>query len=445
MKIKTKLSKYATRVTFGFNNVDLVRTSAGLFRVGSMPAVSKFLRKLKIDYDHIVVLPPEATPAGDNHTGEEFVLWNEIRSVHPRVRNYFGRLKDLANIKRRLSHSVNYVFNAEREKLIEAPNTSALMRLKPFNLVGVASLQKVEIVYKDGNLEIYDDHQLVYDLRSASPHVNVHYAVERLFERIPRVIRHEENLSVLVCGNGDGYRYVTSNFIVSFGNRKIWVDVPAAPALVLAKYNIHIDDITDYLITHNHEDHIEGLSAVIRRAASTKNRINLITSVPIFNALREQFNYMFHRHFDRYVNFIHLASDSSLPYFKGVIHSRRNHHNSKFGTLGLKFEYMGESLGISGDTIYDEALVKKLGRPNLSAKWFKKCGLVFHNVDFVDKSSAQSYYKEVLKLKEQIDGKLLVYHTHVRKSYLQLAKEGSVYTLLKNRVKVKKKRFFYLP
>lgn len=445
MAEKKRISKFVWRISHGFNNVDLVRTSAGFFRVGSMPGLSKIMRRFRLSCDHVVVLPPEVTPAGDNHTGEEFVLRMEICSAHPRVRQYFGRYKDLLNLQRRLANSVNTVFNAERDKLVEIPHTSTLMKLRPLNLLGVASFQKVEIVLKDGNVEIYDDHRLVYDLRASSAHVNVHYMVERLFERIPRKQVAEPGLSLLVCGNGDGFGYVTSNFIVSYGQRKIWVDVPACPALILSKHKIHLDDITDYLVTHVHEDHVEGLSAVIRRAASTKNRINLITSQSIYKALKENFDYMFHRHFDRYVNFVHLTPDSSLPYFKGTIHCRRNHHDARSGTLGLKFEHNGQWLGISGDTLYDEALVKRLEKPSLSAKWFRKCGLVLHDVEFKDRHSVHPYFREVQKLQQLLEGKVLVYHTHERKSLMPLAKEGCLYVLRDGKLRKRTRGIFHLP
>jgi ribonuclease BN (tRNA processing enzyme) len=95
----------------------------------------------------------------------------------------------------------------------------------------------------------------------------------------------------------------------------------------------------------------------------------------------------------------------------------------------MKLIWKGRSVGFSGDTKYDEAVISRLNRPELTAEWFADCDLVFHEVELVRPPSVHSYYTEVLKLARQLPGRLVVYHTFGNTAPLEMAQEGHWYDL----------------
>ena len=97
--------------------------------------------------------------------------------------------------------------------------------------------------------------------------------------------------------------------------------------------------------------------------------------------------------------------------------------------MGLKISGKGYCWGFSGDTKYDEKLIAILKIIELEPEWFQDCDFVFHEVNFESSNSVHTYYKELLKLKKKISGKLFVYHTDSTKvtGGLNIALEGRRY------------------
>jgi ribonuclease BN (tRNA processing enzyme) len=95
----------------------------------------------------------------------------------------------------------------------------------------------------------------------------------------------------------------------------------------------------------------------------------------------------------------------------------------------VKIYWNGRCVGISGDTKYDEEIIRRLNRPELEAAWFQECHLLFHEVDLVRPQSVHSYYVEVAKLARRIPGRLILYHALGNTAPLDLANEGEWYAV----------------
>ena len=434
--MKRKIQKNCTRLGSDLSYVDFVQTSSGVFRIGSAPEISKWLVKYHLKYDYVIMPEPHVTTMGDNYTGEEFIIWNQIHFHNSEPVRYIGYLKDLMYLTKRLHLTIDQKFNKTQtriEPVLRIPKLCHLMPLAGSEI----HIGKTNIVFSGNNIEIFDNNSLVYSYMNLSPHKNVAFETENLIAPFLKNLEPSENLKIFVLGNGNGFKYKTSNFLVRFGERVIWIDVGAYPFQLLAKHKFHPDIVTDYIITHNHEDHWEGFTAILQRAVETHSIINLLTTQKIFNTLKKQIGFLF-PDFDQIVKLERLTPNEPLPYFKSVITARLNHHPLRQGVLGLKFEFNEICFGISGDTLYNEQLIEKLKREELTYKFFKKCDLLFHEVEFKNPNTVHSYYKEVEKLSKKIKGKLFVYHTHIRKKLLPLAKEGYWYSIEKNKIKITK-------
>ncbi len=191
---------------------------------------------------------------------------------------------------------------------------------------------------------------------------------------------------------------------------------------------MHWDDVTDLLVTHIHEDHMGGLTACLARARDRGVPLRLWATRKSFDAIEERLAYAVPA-LASLVDFHEI--EPTRPAVIGELRCefRLNHHNLPSGALGIKATWRGRCVGISGDTKYNEEIIRRLGRPELEAAWFKECHLVFHEVDFVDPRSVHSHYLEVVKLAEQFPGRLVVYHTTGNSAPLEMAQEGEWYSV----------------
>ena len=183
------------------------------------------------------------------------------------------------------------------------------------------------------------------------------------------------------------------------------------------------------MITHNHEDHVQGISACLSRAAHLNRPLHLITAKSVFKVLRQQFLGLF-PDFDRWVRFTPIVPGRPLKLGKMVLNARWNHHILPYGTLGLKVTAGGKTFGFSGDTKLDETINAVLNRDELLPQWFRECSLVFHEVSFDHPMGVHTHWKEVQKLQNVLNCQVLGYHTSAPgQSPLSLAREGKTYCL----------------
>ncbi len=364
--------------------------------------------------------------AGDNHTGEEFVLWHA--QVKGGIRkHYVGLPANVAQIHQNLNETFPFFFDPKRISII---------RKKWLN--NWFDTKVATPVYENGSLKIHVDHnniilsdhgKIIYDRQDLMPTQSQNDQVETVLAQVARDSIPRQALEVIAMGTGNGFVDTISNFIIRFDRLVIWIDPCGYPAHTLAHHGIHWDDITHILITHNHEDHIQGFSACLKRAEHTQIPLNLITAPTIHRLLKKQFTPICPE-FSKTVNFIPLSPKTLLQLGSIQIESRWNHHFLPYGTLGLKVSAGEKTFGFSGDTKLDETINSIINRDELLPQWFASCDLVFHEIDFDNPCSVHTHWKQVQKLQQVISRQVLGYHTpFLLNGPMPLVQEGKTYYL----------------
>lgn len=422
----TELAKGVRRLSYGGMSVDLVATSKGIIRLGSMPDIAKFLVEHDIHEEMVVVPHWQSSLAGDNRCGEEFILWHG-NFLGRRAKKYLGLPHNVLALAHHLGRIFPYFFD---EKGLEIVHKKWLANW----FIPVFA----DPLYRDGDLKldftgqnilIYQGGQLVYDYLALAAAENTDEDIQALLASVARDGRFCKDLEIQAIGCGNGFYGTVANSIVRFNDTVIWIDPCGYPAHTLARHGLHWDDITHYLFTHNHEDHVQGFSACIARAKKLQKKIKILAAKPVFDLLMELYQPLYPD----------LASLTRLmPLIPGVeleldgmkIESRLNHHILPYGTLGLKISAGGSCLGYSGDTKYDEKINAILQRKELSASWFAPCDLIFHEIDFDNPEGVHTHWQQVARLQSQVSGRVLGYHSkNPPLPPFALAREGRCYRL----------------
>ncbi|MBC8462327.1 MAG: ribonuclease Z [Deltaproteobacteria bacterium] len=412
------------RIEKGAMHVDLIRTSMGLLRVGSMPDISKSMTRFGLR--EVAVIVPEWTvsQAGDNYTGEEFVLWHAQVYGSPK-RNYIGNPENIGIVYRNLDAIFSYYFDKKRIKIIRKDWLNQWIEKIPVE--ASYELDLLKILFKHGNIMIFDEGREVYNLKELLPSNNADDLVEEVLTKVSRDSVPRDCLEITTVGSGNGFFKTASSFLVRFGSRVLWVDPCPQPAHSLAKVGVHWDDVTEIFITHNHEDHILGFTACLKRKIDRKERLKLITVKGIYQALKKQFSPLFPE-MDNWIDLMEIAPGRVFDLDGMKISSRWNHHFLPYGTLGIKINAGDRTWGLSGDTKFDTSINRILKRADLTESWFRDCDLVFHEVDFDNSEGVHTYWKEVDKIRRAIPGELFVYHTCNKDSPpILIAQEGKTY------------------
>ncbi|WP_320173392.1 MBL fold metallo-hydrolase [Maridesulfovibrio sp.] len=421
-----KLTEQVQRIEYCGMYVDLVSTSAGTVRVGSMPDVAKFLTEHGFREEVVVVPPWEVSLSGDNRTGEEFILWQaQIRGGI--LKEYVGLKQDVELLHSNLECIFPYFFDDKNLKVVRK---DWLGKWFHYNVANPCYRKgSLEICCEGGNVVVSDGGAVLYDRNSHAPAGSPDKEIEALLETIPRGGRIRDVLEVLPIGCGNGVFGTVANTIVRYGEYVIWIDPCGYPAQALARCNIHWDDITHCLFTHNHEDHVQGFSACMYRACKSNRKLKLILADNVFRVLSDLYSPLFPS-MREHVEVLSLMPGIPLQVGPIQIDSRWNHHILPYGTIGLKISAGGSSFGYSGDTKYDERINKILNRPELEAEWFASCDLVFHEIEFDNPDSVHTHWKQVESLQSKIKGKVLGYHCpFLTNSPFPLAEEGKCYVL----------------
>ncbi|TIH15908.1 hypothetical protein D0S45_10015 [Marinifilum sp. JC120] len=421
-----KLTDRVQRIEHCGMFVDLVRTSKGTVRVGSMPDVAKFLTEHGFREEIVVVPEWEVSLAGDNRTGEEFILWqSQIKGGI--LREYVGLKQNVEQVYSHLECIFPYFFDDKNLKVVRR---DWLGKWFHHNVADPSYRNgSLEICCQDGNVIIYEEGAVLYSRNELAPVGSPDEEIESLLETIPRDGNIREHLEVIPIGCGNGVYGTVANTIVRFGEYVIWIDPCGYPAHTLARHNIHIDDITHFLFTHNHEDHVQGFTACMQRARKFNRKLKLILAENVYRVLGDLYLPLF-PDLKEHAEVFLLQPGSPLQLGPIQIDSRWNHHILPYGTVGLKISAGGRSFGYSGDTKYDENINKILKRAELKAEWFASCDLVFHEIEFNNPDSVHTHWKQVESLQAKIDGKVLGYHTpYLANSPFPLAEEGLCYVL----------------
>ena len=422
----SSLSKEVKRIKNNGLFVDLIRTSQGTVRVGSMPDISKYLNHYGFREEIVIVPDWEGSMAGDNYTGEEFVLWQaQVRNDIPK--NYVGSPNNLTQLYRNLDETFSYFFDEERISILKMDWLKHWFNRQDATPVYQQGAVKISVA--GGNIILTDHDRIIYDRSELQPPTSQNDLVEKTLAEVSRDSSERQVLEIKAIGTGNGFTGIVSSFVVRFGRQVLWIDPCGYPASSLAQHGVHWDDITHVIITHNHEDHIQGFSACLKRAEYLQKPLNLITAPSIYKLLQKQFTPLCPE-FNTIVNFIPITPLEPLLLGAIQLECRWNHHFLPYGTLGFKISAGGKIFGFSGDTKLDETINNILDRDELLPKWFALCDIVFHEVDFDSPGSVHTHWKQVEKLQQAIPGQVFCYHTpFLGNAPLPLVEKGKIYIL----------------
>lgn len=426
---KNQLKKIASnvqRIEHCGMYVDLLSTSEKTVRIGCMPDIAKFLAYHGFREETVVLCDPKVSMAGDNYTGEEFVLW-QAQARNAIQKHYTGNAQNVALMYRHLGYTFPYFFDTKRLSIVRKKWLARWFGRHP--ATPLYTKNDLQIQCEQGNIIVYDAGKPIYNYQEFAPKDQAEEHIEEILGTISRDQAHRDHLEITPIGMGNGFAGTVSNVIVRFAEYVIWIDPCGYPAHTLARHNIHWDDITHILITHNHEDHIQGLSACLQRAALHKQPLQLLTAKSVFALLKKQYRPLI-PNCEKLMTPIFLEPGKTTQLGPISIESRWNHHVLPYGTLGIKISAGGKGFGYSGDTKFDTKLNRVLQRAELEPEWFVACQLIFHEVDFDNAASVHSHWKEVEVLQRALSGEVLVYHTPVlANAPLKLVEEGRRYLL----------------
>lgn len=422
----TSLSNQVQRIEYCDMHVDIVTTPSEVIRVGGMPDIVKFLEEHGIHEDIVVVPDWEVSMAGDNRTGEEFILWKaEIAEAPPK--KYVGERHNVEQLHHHLDQTFPYFFDEARVSVVR---TQWLDKWFHLHVAQPEFKQgSLTIRCEDGNVVISDQSNFIYNRDSLKPNTDVSGNIESMLDKLTSDNAPRTAMEIMPIGCGNGFHGTPANTIIRYEDHVVWIDPCGYPAQTLARHNVHWDDITHFLFTHNHEDHVQGFTACVQRAHHLGRKINLLVTDNTFELLDKLYSPLFPNLSD-HVNKCSLNPGTPFDLGSMKIESRWNHHILPYGTIGLRFTAGNKCFGYSGDTKFDTTLNTLLNRKELTADWFASCDLVFHEIDFDNPNSVHTHWKQVELLQQEISGVVLGYHTSSQESRpFPLAKEGYRYIL----------------
>ena len=114
----TPLTGEVSRIDHCGMYVDLIKTSMGTVRVGSMPDISKFFTQYGFRAEIVVIPGWEGSMAGDNYTGEEFVLW-QAQVKGGIQKHYVGLLGNIDQMYNHLDDTFSFFFDPKRISIVK--------------------------------------------------------------------------------------------------------------------------------------------------------------------------------------------------------------------------------------------------------------------------------------------------------------------------------------
>ncbi len=407
----------------------LVETSIGLIQVNTVPELFKtyfpVLKKLPVA---VFASAPVTNQLGDSYTGFEFELWVSrfMDFMNPNRIKFISTEENLRNIYNRLEIPMNGDFvkddnGTPQAKFVPKRWIDDVYEWCPIK--NEFTINNVKFQYlNDHHLVIYDRKKLVFDSElypnyKSNGHSNDH--VEDVLKRIPEFHPVSAGLGMIISGVSIGTKPgVTSNFIFHWNNRLLWIDPPARTFEKGLLLGINIDRVDDFLISHVHEDHIEGFSGILKRKIDKKEKLNLISTPAILKQLKTIFQPNF-GDISNFIEFKNILEKSKFDSYHGLkIETRSNYH--PVPTLGFKFSYFGKKIGLSGDILYNENILKSRLQTGvitkeefelLSPEWFADCQHVLHDTT-VSGDPVHTALKDVEHLASKLPAGTKVYGYH---------------------------------
>lgn len=374
----------------------LVETSIGLIQINTVPELFKtyfpILKKLPTA---IFASTPITNQLGDTYTGFEFELWVSrfMDFMNPNRIKFISTEDNLKNIYNRLEIPMNGDFvkdelGTDQAKFVNKRWVDDVFEWCPIK--NEFAINNVKFQYlNDHHLVVYDKKKLVFDSDIYPNYVANGKSNDYINEQLKKVGEFKPNsdqLGLIVGGVSIGTKQgVTSNFILHWNNRVLWMDPPARAFEKGIQLGINIDQVTDFLISHVHEDHIEGFSGILKRKIDQKEKLTLLTTPKVLQQLKTIFSPNF-GDFSDHINFLNILDSKFENYHDAHFEIRTNYH--PVATVGLKVSFNGKKIGISGDILYKENIltsrletgtITKEEFEQLQPEWFKDCQFLFHD------------------------------------------------------------------
>jgi ribonuclease BN (tRNA processing enzyme) len=375
----------------------LVETSAGLVQVNTVPEL------FKTYFPHLKKLPvaaclttPVITQMGDTQTGYEFELWTSrfVDFMNPHRLKFIGHEAFLKSLYSRLKITMNGDFVRDeggnvQAKYVDRVWVDDVFEWAPTSEKTVIGKVTIDSSNPDG-VKIFDGGKLVFD-SAIYPISNgkdsAALYVDTMLSQLNPFKFNPEHIGLTVGGNGIGTKPgVTSNFIVYYGDRMMWIDPPARFFEKSVRLGIHPDEVTDFVITHCHEDHIEGFSALLQRKIERQEKIRLLSIDSVYAQLKEIFNPLF-GDIAPHITYSNLHDRTAFSNYHGCdIEIRENYH--PIPTIGMKFTFNGRTIAISGDSLYTKDIINarlnsgaidKAEYERQSSAWFANAEYFLHD------------------------------------------------------------------
>ncbi|KAK3582321.1 hypothetical protein CHS0354_023862 [Potamilus streckersoni] len=401
----------------------LIETSYGVVLINSIPELFKsYFNYLPVHPRIICITSPTVGTYGDNYTGIEFVLWtykffNQDRNLEKL--KIVGLKENLDTLRKRLSISMKGDFQNDKsgnENSLLVNTNWAEIIVDWVPVENTISLQRLMIRFPDkDSIMIHDGDCCVFN--SKSELTPTRFSLDLVSPKIPTIVnstihtsRNTDALKLTVIGNGVATRSgTTSSFFVEFSDTKILIDIPAYYKEKLDELCINRRSITHYVISHLHEDHVEGFSELIFDFIHSNTKLHLVTAKEIYSGLLTMYQGSFDLDISSFIDFTDIEHpDSSSVFGKLYYETRRNYHPIE--ALGFKFASHNKLIGISGDTLYDPHLLNCLlenetvtreDYEKLQPSWFQDSSLILHETT-IYKDKVHTKLKNLEYLSNQI-------------------------------------------
>ncbi|HEY8074670.1 MAG TPA: MBL fold metallo-hydrolase [Labilithrix sp.] len=223
-------------------------------------------------------------------------------------------------------------------------------------------------------------------------------------------------MKLYVLGVGDTFteKHVTHSLLVEADGFRLAIDCPDSYRRVLKQArdkngasSLDLFGIDDFLVTHVHGDHMNGLEGVgyFKRFAQQK-RAALHTIAPVKETMWSERlagpmgqlwngTEFLSLGFDDYFAWSPLALDTTTQIGPFTVRARLTKHHVP--TSALLLEHGGRKLGISSDTAFDPSLVE----------WLAEADLIVHETNY---GPAHTKYEDLLRLGDDVKRKMRLIH-----------------------------------